>query len=165
MSSELASETSTPRTFNRVAIINRGEPAMRFLNAVDELNREGGEPLTTIAVYTDPDRHAMFVREADEAVCLGPATVFDESSGREHQSYVDYGRLERALIEARADAVWVGWGFVAEHADFADLCDKLGIVFLGPSGEAMRRVGDKIRAKRPARPGRGSGRALGRGSG
>jgi acetyl/propionyl-CoA carboxylase alpha subunit/acetyl-CoA carboxylase carboxyltransferase component len=137
-------------TFHRVAVVNRGEPAMRFLNAVAELNREGGEPLTTIAVYTEPDRHAMFVREADEAVCLGPATVFDETTGRDRQSYVDYDRLERALVEVRADAVWVGWGFVAEHADFADLCDKLGVVFIGPSGETMRLVGDKIGAKRLA---------------
>ncbi|HEU5470989.1 MAG TPA: carboxyl transferase domain-containing protein [Actinophytocola sp.] len=136
--------------FHRVAIVNRGEPAMRFLNAVAELNREGGEPLTTIAVYTEPDRHAMFVREADEAVCVGPATVFDQHTGRERQSYVDYERLEQALAAARADAVWVGWGFVAEHADFADLCDKLGVVFLGPPGDAMRRVGDKIGAKRLA---------------
>ena len=58
--------------------------------------------------------------------------------------------LERALVAARAEAVWVGWGFVAEHAQFADLCDKLGVVFIGPSGDAMRRVGDKIGSKRLA---------------
>jgi acetyl/propionyl-CoA carboxylase alpha subunit len=65
-------------------------------------------------------------------------------------SYVDYGRLERALAGARADAVWVGWGFVAEHAEFADLCRDLGIVFIGPDGDVMRRVGDKIASKRLA---------------
>ena len=60
-------------------------------------------------------------------------------------SYVDYGRLERALVEARADAVWVGWGFVAEHAEFADLCRDMGIVFIGPDGDAMRYAGRQNR--------------------
>jgi biotin carboxylase len=136
--------------FQRIAIVNRGEPAMRFINAVAELNAEGGDPLTTIALYTEPDRHAWFVREADEAVCIGPATTFDERVGRETQTYLDLDRLERALVSTRADAAWAGWGFVAEHAEFADLCDKLGVVFIGPTGDAMRRVGDKIRSKRLA---------------
>ncbi|HTI21265.1 MAG TPA: carboxyl transferase domain-containing protein [Kutzneria sp.] len=129
-----------------MAVINRGEPAMRFINAVAELNREGGPALTTIAVFTEPDRQSWFVREADEAVCIGPATVVDERTGRERQTYLDYERLELALVESQADAAWVGWGFVAEHAEFADLCDRLGIVFIGPGGEAMRRLGDKIEA-------------------
>jgi acetyl/propionyl-CoA carboxylase alpha subunit/acetyl-CoA carboxylase carboxyltransferase component len=136
--------------FHRVAIVNRGEPAMRFINAAAELNGAGGDRLTTIALYTEPDRQAWFVREADEAVCIGPATTFDERTGRESQTYLDYARLERALVAAGADAVWAGWGFVAEHAEFADLCDKLGVVFIGPSGDAMRRVGDKIQSKRLA---------------
>jgi glycosyltransferase involved in cell wall biosynthesis len=58
----------------------------------------------------------MFVREADEAVCLGPAQLFDSKTQQAKSSYVDYGRIERALAAARAEAVWVGWGFVAEHA-------------------------------------------------
>jgi acetyl/propionyl-CoA carboxylase alpha subunit/acetyl-CoA carboxylase carboxyltransferase component len=136
--------------FHRIAIVNRGEPAMRFINAVAELNAEGGDRLTTIALHTEPDRHAWFVREADEALCIGPATTFDERVGREMQTYLDHDRLERALVSAAADAVWVGWGFVAEQAEFADLCDKLGVVFIGPSGDAMRWVGDKIRSKRLA---------------
>jgi acetyl/propionyl-CoA carboxylase alpha subunit/acetyl-CoA carboxylase carboxyltransferase component len=136
--------------FHRVAIVNRGEPAMRFINAVAELNRQGDDRLTTIALYTEPDRQAWFVREADEAVCIGPATVFDERTGRETHTYLDHERLERALVAARADAAWAGWGFVAEQAAFADRCDKLGVAFIGPSGDAMRRVGDKIRSKRLA---------------
>jgi acetyl/propionyl-CoA carboxylase alpha subunit/acetyl-CoA carboxylase carboxyltransferase component len=136
--------------FHRIAIVNRGEPAMRFINAVAELNVEGGDQLTTIALYTEPDQHAWFVREADEAFCIGPATAFDEEAGREKHTYLDLDRLERALVGAGADAAWAGWGFVAEQAEFADLCDKMGVVFIGPSGDAIRRVGDKIRSKRLA---------------
>jgi len=136
--------------FQRVAIVNRGEAAMRFIHAAREFNLEHGTSLRTIALFTDPDRHAMFVREADEAVCLGPAQVPDPNNNHLKSSYVDYPSLERALTAARADAVWVGWGFVAEHADFADLCRELGIVFIGPDGDVMRRVGDKIASKRLA---------------
>ena len=130
-------------TFHRIAIVNRGEPAMRFVNAVAELNGGDGDRLTTIALYTEPDRHAWFVREADEAVCIGPATTFDERLGRETHTYLDLERVERALVDARADAAWAGWGFVAERPEFAELCDKLGIVFIGPTADAMRLVGDK----------------------
>ena len=92
----------------------------------------------------------MFVREADEAVCLGPAQVLDPKTQQLKSSYVDYERLGRALAAARAEAVWVGWGFVAEHAAFADLCREMGIVFIGPDGDVMRRLGDKISSKRLA---------------
>jgi acetyl/propionyl-CoA carboxylase alpha subunit/acetyl-CoA carboxylase carboxyltransferase component len=136
--------------FQRVAIVNRGEAAMRFIHAVRDFNQENGTALRTIALFTDPDRHSMFVREADEAVCLGPAQILDPNTKQSKSSYVDYGRLERALAEARADAAWVGWGFVAEHAAFADLCHQLGVVFIGPDGDVMRRVGDKIASKRLA---------------
>jgi acetyl/propionyl-CoA carboxylase alpha subunit len=136
--------------FQRVAIVNRGEPAMRFIHAVREFNHERGTSLRTIALFTDPDRDAMFVREADEAVSLGPAHFTDPSTSQSKCSYVDYGRLERALTAAGAEAAWVGWGFVAEHAEFADLCRDLGIVFIGPDGAVMRRLGDKITAKRLA---------------
>ena len=133
--------------FQRVAIVNRGEAAMRFIHAVREFNQECGTALRTIALFTEPDRHAMFVREADEAVCLGPAQVLDPKTRQPKSSYVDYDRVGRALTEARADAVWVGWGFVAEHAAFADLCHDMGIVFIGPDGDVMRRLGDKISSK------------------
>src|SRR6476661_4643997 len=149
------STTSAPRSvsstmsrpdfaFQRVAIVNRGEPAMRLINAVREWNAEGRPALRVIAVYTAADRHATFVREADESVLIGPAEA-DAAFGA--SPYLDYAELERALRACRADAVWPGWGFVSEKAEFAELCDRLGIIFIGPSAEVMRRLGDKIESK------------------
>src|SRR5581483_11128566 len=142
--------------FERIAIVNRGEAALRLLHAVAELNRSGRTAsgaaphrLRTIALYTEPDRHAWFVREADEAYCLGPATALDAHGSRVH-TYLDYDRLEAALLATGADAAWVGWGFVAEHAAFAELCERLGITFVGPPSAVIRRLGDKIEAKRLA---------------
>ena len=135
------------REFQRVAIVNRGEAAMRFIHAVREFNHERNTSLRTIAFFTEPDRNAMFVREADEAVCLGAPRNVDPTTQKTKSSYVDYEQLARALGAARADAVWVGWGFVAEHPDFADLCREMGIVFIGPDGDVMRRLGDKISSK------------------
>jgi len=137
------------KIFTRIAIVNRGEPAMRFIIAAREYAQEHLEALHTIALYTDPDRRAMFVREADEAYSLGPAT-FVTKDGHRKSSYLDYDRLERALIETRAEAVWPGWGFVAEHPRFADLCERLGLVFIGPTGDMMRKLGDKIASKQLA---------------
>ena len=94
--------------------------------------------IQTIALYTESERHATFVREADLAYCLGPASA---------RPYLDLAVLERALVETGADAAWVGWGFVAEDPAFAELCDRLGVTFIGPSAQAMRRLGDKIGAK------------------
>jgi len=136
--------------FQRVAIVNRGEAAMRFIHAAHEFSQEQGVPLRTIALFTEPDRHAMFVREADEAFCLGAAFFTDPETQRPKSSYLDYARLEQALAATRADAVWVGWGFVAEHAAFADLCREMGVVYIGPSGDVMRQLGDKVAAKRLA---------------
>ncbi len=136
--------------FERVAIVNRGEAAMRFIHAVREFNQERNTTLRTIALFTDPDRHAMFVRQADESVSLGPARIPDPNTHHLKSAYVDYPLLEQALRTARAEAVWVGWGFVAEHAQFADLCRDLGIVFIGPDGDVMRLLGDKISSKRLA---------------
>lgn len=138
------------KTIQRLAIVNRGEPAMRVITAVRELNQQRTSPIRTIALHTEPDRHSMFVREADEAVEIGPATSVDPRDGQLKSSYLDYARLEKALVGSRADAVWVGWGFVAEHAGFADLCDRLGVIFVGPSGDTMRKLGDKITSKRLA---------------
>ncbi|MGO9646555.1 MAG: carboxyl transferase domain-containing protein [Terriglobales bacterium] len=136
--------------FQRVAIVNRGEAAMRFIHAVRDFNQENATSLRTIALFTEPDCHSMFVREADEAVCLGPAQVLDPNTQQLKSSYVDYGGLVQALATAHADAVWVGWGFVAEHAAFADLCREIDVVFIGPDGDVMRLVGDKIASKRLA---------------
>src|SRR5690349_4173803 len=95
----------------RLAIANRGEAAMRALTAVHELNQAGDEPpITTIALHTDPDAQAWFVREADEAVPLGPATFADAATGRRQSRYLDEEAVLAALLHARADAVWVGWG-------------------------------------------------------
>jgi len=121
---------------------------MRAIHAVRELNEERADPIRVIALYTEPERHALFVRQADEGHCLGPATVAD---GEERRSaYLDYARLEHALVATRADAAWVGWGFVAEHPAFAELCERLGVVFVGPDPDVMRALGDKIEAKRLA---------------
>jgi len=133
--------------FQRVAIVNRGEPAMRLINAVREWNAEGRPALRVIAVYTAADRHATFVREADEAVLIGPGPESEADEAFAGSPYLDYAELERALRACRADAVWPGWGFVSEKAEFAELCDRLGITFVGPSATVMRRLGDKIESK------------------
>ncbi len=124
--------------FRRIAVVNRGEAAMRLINAVRELNAEGGEPIETVALYTDGERTATFVREADLAYPLGPAS---------NRPYVDHAVLERALRETTADAAWVGWGFVAEDPAFAELCERVGVTFIGPAPDAMRQLGDKIASK------------------
>src|SRR5262245_24058753 len=117
---------------SRIAIVNRGEAAMRLIHAVRDINASGGGPITTIALYTDIESRAMFVREADEGYPLGPASA---------RPYIDLAVLERALVESGADAVWAGWGFVAEDPSFVELCDRLGVTFIGPSAEAMRKLG------------------------
>ena len=139
----------TARPFRRLAVVNRGEAAMRLIHAVREINETRAEPIAVIALYTQPERQAMFARQADEAHCIGPATAIGED-GRRRNGYLDHAALERALVATAADAVWPGWGFVAEDPAFADLCERLGMVFVGPSGDVMRRLGDKIEAKRLA---------------
>ncbi|MGW6280194.1 ATP-binding protein [Kribbella sp. NPDC055071] len=124
--------------FKRIAVVNRGEAAMRLINAVREVNAEGGEPIETVALFTEGERTATFVREADLTYPLGPASA---------RPYLDLALLERALLETKADAAWVGWGFVAEDPAFAELCERIGVTFIGPSPEAMRKLGDKIGSK------------------
>ncbi|MEV8376168.1 carboxyl transferase domain-containing protein [Kribbella sp. NPDC056861] len=124
--------------FSRIAIVNRGEAAMRLINAVRELNAETGSQVETVALYTDAERTATFVREADLTYSLGPAA---------DRPYLDHAKLEQALTETGADAAWVGWGFVAEDPAFAELCARIGVTFIGPSAEAMRKLGDKIGSK------------------
>jgi len=122
---------------------------MRCISAVLELNRGSSDPITTIAIYTQPDAASWFVREAGEAVLLGPAT-FTDTDGQRKSTYLDLDRLMQALAEARADAVWVGWGFVAESAAFARLCERAGITFVGPPSAVIEVLGDKVRAKQLA---------------
>jgi acetyl/propionyl-CoA carboxylase alpha subunit/acetyl-CoA carboxylase carboxyltransferase component len=124
--------------FRRVAIVNRGEAAMRLIHAIRDLSGQTGARIETVALYTDGDRAATFVREADLSYGLGPASA---------RPYLDHALLERALVETGADAAWVGWGFVAEDPGFAALCEKIGVTFIGPDAEAMRKLGDKIGAK------------------
>ncbi|TMR06632.1 ATP-grasp domain-containing protein [Actinomadura soli] len=124
--------------FSRVAIVNRGEAAMRLIHAVRDIAAETGTRIETVALHTDVDRAATFVREADLSYDLGPASA---------RPYLDLEVLERALADTGADAAWVGWGFVAEDPAFAELCDRIGVTFVGPSADAMRKLGDKIGAK------------------
>jgi acetyl/propionyl-CoA carboxylase alpha subunit/acetyl-CoA carboxylase carboxyltransferase component len=134
-----------------LAIVNRGEAAMRALTAVAELNQSGDEPkITTVVLYTDPDARAWFVREADEAIALGPATWVDPADGHRKSRYLDEARVIDALVRARVDTVWVGWGFVSEHATFSKRCEDAGIVFVGPDSETIRLLGDKVAGKRLA---------------
>jgi acetyl/propionyl-CoA carboxylase alpha subunit/acetyl-CoA carboxylase carboxyltransferase component len=137
-------------SFERIAIVNRGEPAMRLIHAVNEYNAEHGTDLKTIALYTTPDSSSLFVRKADEAFCIGEALFVDARDGQRKSSYLDYERLKNALLATRAEAVWVGWGFVAEHPEFAEMCKNMGVVFIGPSPSVMRKLGDKIESKRVA---------------
>ena len=125
--------------FSRIAVVNRGEPAMRLIRAVRELNAEHGYGIRVIALHTESERRATFVRAADEAVVLR-----ETGAGN---PYLDHEELGRALREGRADAAWVGWGFVAEDPAFAELCASLGVTFIGPPPEAMRLLGAKIEAK------------------
>ncbi len=122
----------------RIAIVNRGEAAMRLIHAVRELNAHGGAQIETVALHTDGERSAMFVREADTAYAIGAAV---------DRPYLDLAVLERALTQTGSDAAWVGWGFVAEDPNFAEMCERIGVTFIGPGAEAMRRLGDKIGSK------------------
>src|SRR5688500_12661748 len=127
------------QVFSRIAVVNRGEPAVRLIRAVRELNAEHGTSTRVIALHTEAERRATFVRAADEAVMLR-----ETGTG---SPYLDHAELGRALRASRADAAWVGWGFVAEDPAFAELCAELGVVFVGPPPEAMRLLGAKIEAK------------------
>ncbi|HWF35227.1 MAG TPA: carboxyl transferase domain-containing protein [Solirubrobacteraceae bacterium] len=132
--SELLSEVEPG--FRRVAIVNRGDAAVRLIRAIRELNLEHGWGMRTIALHTEVERRATFVRAADEAVIIGGPSP-----------YLDHDELDRALRASRADAAWVGWGFVAEDPAFAELCARTGVVLVGPPPEVMRRLGDKIGAR------------------
>ncbi len=121
----------------RLAILSAAEPAIRVLNAVAELSRSGGRDYHTIALFPERDRRAWYVRSADEAVCFGSDPL-------------DLSALEDALVACRADIVWVGWGAAAEQVEFVRLCERLGVIFVGPSAEALSRVVDRISVKRIA---------------
>jgi acetyl-CoA carboxylase, biotin carboxylase subunit len=122
---------------SRILIANRGEIALRIIRACRELGIE------TVAVYSEADRNAAHVRFADEAVCIGPAEC--------GESYLNIPRIISAAEITNVDAIHPGYGFLAENANFAEICRDCGIIFIGPPVEAMRLLGDKVEARKIAR--------------
>ncbi|MFO0747157.1 MAG: carboxyl transferase domain-containing protein [Myxococcota bacterium] len=133
------------KSFQRVAIVNRGEAAVRFLRGLRDYNGERGTAIEAVALYTDPDRLTPFVRLADHSIGIGPALVTTPTGML--SAYLDHPRVLDAIEQTGCDAVWPGWGFVAEDAAFVEALEARGITFIGPSSAAMRRLGDKIAAK------------------
>jgi len=122
--------------FRKVLIANRGEIAMRVIRACRELG------LATVAVHSDVDAGALHVRFADEAICIGP--------GAASKSYLHVPALISAAEISGADAVHPGYGFLSESAEFAQVVERCGLCFIGPSCDAMRLWGDKLRAREAA---------------
>jgi acetyl-CoA carboxylase biotin carboxylase subunit len=119
--------------FDKVLIANRGEIALRVIRACHELG------LKTVAVYSEADRDALHVRFADEDVCIGPPPP--------GESYLDFRKIIAAAEVTNAGAIHPGYGFLAENADFAEVCESCGIKFIGPTAEQIRQMGDKASAK------------------
>ncbi len=117
---------------------------MRCIRSVKALREAEGSSLRCVALYTAVDRDTPFVRHADAAVLL------DAPTGAAVRAYLDRESLLAAIVACAADAVWPGWGFVAEDAEFADAVVARGLRFLGPPGAVMRALGDKIRSKQAA---------------
>jgi len=122
--------------FSRILIANRGEIALRILRAARELDIE------TVAVYSTVDRGAAHVRQADHAICIGPAVA--------SESYLNIPRIISAAEIANVDAIHPGYGFLAENAHFAEVCRSCNIEFIGPSIESMQLLGDKVSCKQLA---------------
>ncbi|MCP3772576.1 acetyl-CoA carboxylase biotin carboxylase subunit [Paenibacillus sp. MZ04-78.2] len=120
--------------FQKVLIANRGEIAVRIIRACRELG------ISTVAVYSEADQEALHVRLADEAYCIGPTASKD--------SYLNYMNLMSVATLTETDAIHPGYGFLAENADFAEICESCNITFIGPSPEAISKMGDKSVAKR-----------------
>ena len=119
--------------FKKVLIANRGEIAVRIIRACRELG------IHTVTVYSTADKHALHAKIADEAVCIGPAATKD--------SYINTAAIIEACKMTGAEAGHPGFGFLSENADFAELCLKNNIVFIGPRPESIRMLGDKAAAK------------------
>ncbi|SCW27156.1 acetyl-CoA carboxylase, biotin carboxylase subunit [Paenibacillus tianmuensis] len=123
--------------FQKVLIANRGEIAVRIIRACRELG------ISTVAVYSEADHEALHVRLADEAYCIGPTASKD--------SYLNYMNLMSVATLTETDAIHPGYGFLAENADFAEICESCNITFIGPSPEAISKMGDKSVAKQTMR--------------
>ncbi len=119
--------------FNKILIANRGEIALRVIRTCREMG------IKTVAVYSTADRESLHVRFADEAVCIGPPAS--------SESYLSIPRIMAAVEITNADAIHPGYGFLAENADFAEVCAEYGIKFIGPTATQIRKMGDKITAK------------------
>ncbi|AIQ19605.1 MULTISPECIES: acetyl-CoA carboxylase biotin carboxylase subunit [Paenibacillus] len=117
----------------KVLIANRGEIAVRIIRACRELG------ISTVAVYSEPDRDSLHVRLADEAYCIGPMLSKD--------SYLNFTNIMSVATLTECDAIHPGYGFLAENADFAEICGSCNITFIGPSPDAITRMGDKAVAK------------------
>ena len=122
--------------FEKVLIANRGEIALRIHRACREMG------IKTVAVHSTVDAEAMHVKLADEAVCIGPAPAKD--------SYLNKAAIISAAMVTGADAIHPGYGFLSENADFADMVEAHGMVFIGPKPEMIRLMGDKVTAKKAA---------------
>ena len=120
--------------FSKILIANRGEIALRIIRACKELG------VKTVAVYSTQDERASHTIFADESVCIGPP----ESAN----SYLNTTRIIAAAEITGADAIHPGYGFLAENADFAEMCESINLTFIGPSGNVIRKMGDKAEAKR-----------------
>jgi len=123
--------------FRRILIANRGEIALRIVRAAKEMGIE------TVAVYSEADRGALYLRYADETVCIGPAASA--------QSYLDIPSLIAAAEIADVEAIHPGYGFLSENAHFVEVCQSCNIKFIGPSAETIALVGDKVAAVELAR--------------
>jgi acetyl-CoA carboxylase biotin carboxylase subunit len=123
--------------FKRILIANRGEIAQRIMRACREMGIE------SVCVYSTADKDAPYLKDADEAICIGP--------GPAKESYLNISRIISAAEIANADAIHPGYGFLSERADFSEVCRDCKIEFIGPSPEAMGKLGDKVEAKRYAK--------------
>lgn len=119
--------------FKKILIANRGEIALRVIRTCKEMG------ISTVAVYSTADKNSLHVRFADEAVCIGPPKSSD--------SYLSIPRLMAAVEITNADAIHPGYGFLAENADFAEVCSEYGVKFIGPTPKMITMMGDKITAK------------------
>ena len=119
--------------FQKILIANRGEIAVRIIRACRELG------IQTVAVYSEADRESLHVRLADEAYCIGPVASKD--------SYLNLTNIMSLATLTDCDAIHPGYGFLAENANFAEICESCNIVFIGPSPQAISKMGDKSVAR------------------